>query len=1367
MGQYPWKRFWCPREGSFRLDGEGFLEDPLEEFGPITNPEARPLEALADANFLGLLGEAGSGKTQTLEAEFASGAGVKPGHVSRHFWLPEIGSGAELDRAIFETGWFDEWSKGSNGLHLFLDALDEVDNFHSQVALPLLHRLSNLPLERLFIRITCRTALWPECLDGELKSRLEKAGLKPNMHAVHELLPLRRKDVEAAAAVEGFQPEEFLSNVIRSDLVPLASKPITRRFLTSSYKSQKALPSSLVSAYDAGCQNLIEETRRDGRFTGRLDAEQRLAIAERLAAVTLLCNRQAVWVGLSHDRPATDATLDDVRGVELLRGRKLEISDSEVREVLETGLFTSRGKNRFGWSHQSFGEFLAARYLFRRKFSGAQILSLIRVPNETALSIRPQLAGTAAWLASMNTDIASVVLESDPAILLMSDPMALGPDLRSDLVSSLLEKYESAELLDREWRLFRFYRKLVYPGIADYLRKAICGTRLGVVAKREAMIIAKACGLSELSDPLAGIALDESASLPLRVTAANVVAAIGTPDSKRRLLPLAKGVPEDADDELKGAALDALWPGLIETQQLLPLLGRRRRPNHFGSYQVFLLQIPARARDEDVSVLLRWLSRLDQSYALSFSFEELNFQILERAWAASDRPEAMAEVVGALKNAHRLHFSKFRTNWEQPVERRRLLLESLTESFRTREEVGTWPGGLGIPDASDFEWMLARLAQDSGERQGVWLELLGRTFQPEALRHVDALLETAQRSEVLAKEFQWYLGHVSLKSERAVQDRKSWAEREKWAGRAKGRKRHGPAELDRLLRRSRAGESDAWCLVPEVLAIGQDGVSSRSHISSDLASTPGWSAADSSTRQQILKAAEAYLTLSDPGTPTWIGTKRFSTKVLAGISAFSLLAQQTPTIMKTFPLEVWSRWTSVLFSVPFFGQASDEIKAALRKEAYANAAKATLETLQALIDADDWFAIETLDQIWDTDIESFLLARLRGLNFGEEMHSRILRRLLAHHNEEAVQIAREFVGRNLPPMTDGERVVSTAVALFAADPEEAWPLIWPTLEKSPTFARDFLVSVARDSRRDYSSSTPRLGEHQVAELYIRLSEIFPHSADRLVNGQVGPDDEGRMLRDAVLNGLANRGTELSCDAIRSIASRLPQLDWMKWVLLDATHAKRNANPSWPKPSEILELAADRSRRLVRDAWDLQEVLVEALADLAKQLQDDPPAAPDLWEEKSGEPKHEEAISDWVKRQLDKDLRGRGIVVNREVRIFRGKRTDIRVDAVAEDEQGRSDTVTVIIENKGCWNPTVPVAMKTQLVDKYLVDNHCRHGIYLVFWFDCDAWRRGTAPCKGHPQLDSIEKLKAALMTQAAGMSGFFIRALVLDAHLKN
>jgi len=46
---------------------------------------------------------------------------------------------------------------------------------------------------------------------------------------------------------------------------------------------------------------------------------------------------------------------------------------------------------------------------------------------------------------------------------------------------------------------------------------------------------------------------------------------------------------------------------------------------------------------------------------------------------------------------------------------------------------------------------------------------------------------------------------------------------------------------------------------------------------------------------------------------------------------------------------------------------------------------------------------------------------------------------------------------------------------------------------------------------------------------------------------------------------------------------------------------------------------------------------------------------------------------------------------------------------------------VTIETKGCWHRDLDTAMESQLIGQYLSTNDCRHGIYLIGWFVCDAW----------------------------------------------
>ncbi len=92
---------------------------------------------------------------------------------------------------------------------------------------------------------------------------------------------------------------------------------------------------------------------------------------------------------------------------------------------------------------------------------------------------------------------------------------------------------------------------------------------------------------------------------------------------------------------------------------------------------------------------------------------------------------------------------------------------------------------------------------------------------------------------------------------------------------------------------------------------------------------------------------------------------------------------------------------------------------------------------------------------------------------------------------------------------------------------------------------------------------------------------------------------------------------------------------------------------------------------------------------------------------------------------------------------------------------------MIIEVKGCWNKKLMTAMKGQLVDRYLAESDCRHGLYLVGWFLCDAWddedyRKGDTPTW------PLQQAREHLQKQAAGLSqsGFLIRSFALDAELR-
>ncbi len=183
---------------------------------------------------------------------------------------------------------------------------------------------------------------------------------------------------------------------------------------------------------------------------------------------------------------------------------------------------------------------------------------------------------------------------------------------------------------------------------------------------------------------------------------------------------------------------------------------------------------------------------------------------------------------------------------------------------------------------------------------------------------------------------------------------------------------------------------------------------------------------------------------------------------------------------------------------------------------------------------------------------------------------------------------------------------------------------------------------------------------------------------------------------------------------------------------------------------------------------LLDVLIESLGRLEAKLHDETPAIRDIWDRTSKNvyrPIGEEEFSDYIKRHLTEDLRDRGIISNREVRIHRVERTDIHVEAVILGLDGQDyDSVRMIIEVKGSWHRDLGDAMVTQLWKRYLKDNSCQHGLYLVGWFNCDAWDRDDYRWDDAPKR-TVEEARVQFETQADGLTngGTTIRAVVMDA----
>jgi len=1408
---YDWKRFWCPREGVLNLSDGGFLFDPESEYAKYVALDVVPFEGISHLPCLALLGEPGIGKSTVMEdlrdaiQQVVQASGDRLLYVN----LNEYGEESRLIQDVFDSAAFQEWLTGTRYLHLYLDSLDECRIRIPQVAAIILNRLKQAKdhLGRLRLRIACRTADWPVTLEETLPILWGKDGF-----GAFELAPLRRKDVQAAAEAEAVDVDQFFAELHRTETVPLAIKPITLRFLLSVFKGQEHFPTTRQELYEIGCTKLCEEanpTRQDLRLhggMGQLSPEQRMAVASRIAAVSLFCRRPTIVTG---DLPAQvspeEAPIASLTGGhEPVGGGRFGVPEGAVREVLGTGLFSSRGPARMGFAHQTYAEFLAGRYLAEHGVSLDKVIGILRHPDDPDGHIVPQLYETAAWIAGMNRDVLRAIAPVDPQVLLRGDAGTVTDADRHLIVDTLLLALEERRATDRDWDLHRHYFKLKHPGLAEQLRAWIADKTKYFVARHVTIDIAKACECQELQSLFADIALDQTEVPRLRTNAAYAVGKIGDANTRRRLLPLTLGQGgDDPRDELKGCALRALWPGLISAEDLFQYLTLPKQENFHGAYLGFLSSdLLEHLGAADLQHALSWLKALANQQQLDYFPHRVADEIMVRAWTVMNNPPVLDALTGVCVEFFKHYHGLVHDNdtlkehpdlFDDPKNRRMLAgkIVELSQDRTTRFELTGCSPRLIRPE--DFEWCVEELRRSVGSQtEPVWAELMWSLFcwgQADSHR-LDLVIDARGQSPTFRAESESFFTPVDLASERARKMKKDYEDAHKWQEKPPAKLLDPPPRqlIEHWLERSEKGETQAWWVMLRGMTLEETSTHYGNVFELDVTALPGWQRSDEAVRQRIVCAAMRYLEAREPFEPEHLFEGTGSEKDAAVYKALALLLMVQPEALNQLPSTAWEHWLPILFG-PFGIGEDEERQKQLIAAAYGKVPNVFRELLRRIImyQAEKKDQVSVLDRIegcWDDRICQVVVELASALEHKPACWAQLMAVLFVHDCSQVRNLVAAKLSLPVPQEEPGRRLVLNAAVLLVQHAEDAgWTFVWPAVLAEQAFGREVLMEVAHGLHHNATEVTSKMTEDQLGDLFVWLVKEFPYSEDREYNGVYSPskDDSVREFRDGVLRFLENRGTPGSVRALQGVTDSLPELDWLRSVVIEA---RRNAlRRTWRPctPAEFLQVATQPGTRLVRNAQELQDVLMATISRLEVKLQGETPAAPDLWDQTDrtrGQekfcPKDENHLSDWIKRNLETEREGLGIVVAREVEIRRGEgsgtgeATDIHVTALVPGlTEGSSDQVRVIIEAKGCWHRELKNAMQTQLVARYLKDNQCQHGIYLVGWYVCPQWADSDYR-KGDVPKWSLEEARGNLQKQAEDLSkgGLSIRSVVVNAALR-
>jgi hypothetical protein len=1343
---YNWKRFYCSRTGSINLSDNGFMSDPESEYGSFSNPDVVNFEAISNKHCLILLGQPGIGKSYELKKECqALKNQLESNNEALFFDIATFTETSILKDEIFNNEVLIRWRKGEIDLHLFFDSFDECKIFNKTLSNTLIREIKAGPLDRLFLRIACRTAEWSQYLEEQLQYLFTMSGAV----GVYELTPLRYKDVSLSANVNGINEERFLTEIQEKEVVPLAIIPTTLDFLLNTFLESKTFPNNKVDLYEQGCKRLCQEIslRRLDYSLHRNELDKRLIIVSRLAVVSLFSNRNKFLITEDYQGPkAVDSDicqLSDFYGMESLNGVEFEVGNGIVNETLQTALFTSRGQNLMGWVQQTFTEYLAARYIVHNRLPRKQIINLLKHASDPERKFIPQLYQVTAWLAMMDQDVFREVLDIQPEILLSCDLSGIDNSTMEVFVNKILKLIEEDKLRYYDWNLRKSYKKFYYNGLSSLLKSIIVNKRNNESLCNAAVDIIEACNITELNNELLTIALSADEKYSLRTNAAHAIVRIGDSSDKEKLKLLAYGLAGgDPDEELKGLGLKAIWPEHLQSSELFGILTPPRRRSLYGVYKSFYKEIIDSLLPKDLPHALIWVLRNDKEHVESQTVQDLINQILTYSW------EHLEPNVDVFMDILLERIKRYDINLPDTLNEK-IQIDELKRRCLTKKIVASAEDqGLLVSLRhsrtplvldSDFVWLIDEfIAQSDVKIKNNLLKVIDALLQFNNPTQTEYLFMMIKQNQELNDIFGNLFAHVNLTDDKSVKAKDEYySYHNKILKRVNEPKLLSPSPAERLNKwldeYEESGNFDSFWHLNLDMTLTEHSTHYGDEHEFDLRKLPGWNHSDELTRQKIINAAKNYIKGSDPNTSHWLGTNIIYRPALAGFRAILLLTNLK--IDHEIDVDDWKKWASIVLAYPTpNGHENELIHQQVIKKAYFFAPIEIGKTLEVLIEKESndnnyVFITRKIYECWDDQLFELILKKASNPKVKPKILGVLLKDLLINGYSRGKLLAEKIIKKTSSSEIMFERKAEAANALMQYSDDVGWNIVWPILRLKTKLSNKIINMIS--SHSDENNNILRnSSEDQLANLYLLLVKRYPYETDPKIDGFHSVEDREFITgwRDSIIRYLKGQGSNEACIALKKISSKLPQYNWIKNYCYEAQVITRMNTWVRPEPKDLLRVIKNHNLRYVNSGFDLMNVLKESLERAELRIQGKNPLSFLLWDEISSKvfrPKNENSLSDFLKDHFEMDLKDRGIIVNREVEFTRrvaatpGQRVDLLVEAFLEGKS--EDSVSIVIEVKGNWHPELDTAMKEQLMDRYMKQVKLQHGLYVIGWFDSDNW----------------------------------------------
>lgn len=1157
---------------------DGFLPDPDSRYGQYSNQGLLTLGQFFSRRCCILLGDAGIGKSDVLRKEYERVRAAAPQHGSVVFRsLRDFGSDVTAGQFLASqeiTTWVvDDEAE----LFLFLDSLDEallrVDTWSSLLS----NALAGWPLHRLWLRITCRPAFWPDSLGLALARGFEANFCKAN------LAPLRQRDIESAAAEHAIQVDRLLAEIHRANANTFAARPLTLKMIFGIFAEHHRLPDTHAAMYQQGCRYLAGEHNADvleGHRLTNVSLDRRMVVVERIAAMSVFCDRRFI----QHPNVADGHLPEGVLTASEICSN--DVTLAELREVLASALFSFQSPDVLVWTNWSYAEFLAASWCISQQLTTASIRNLISVVGDQGTGIPQQLSSTALWIGELRPELQRYLVELNPSVLLFIDEGAVNTAILPRLVKHSIERKTTWELARQ---VSSYAHRFKYPGIVKQLAKYLRRPRKDWECAT-ALHIAIACDLSELSQEFVALVENDKVSLDLRQLAASAIAQTGTAEARKSIRRFATNpVPEDVRDNLKGCALSANWPANFTFAELTPLLTPPRSANHAGGYESFLVRLanemdPALSAS-DVLVLMRWAQQDWLAGNRNVYFDPIVDRIMVAAWEGIGDAAIRSAFVASLLSRIRSHQPGFpqgiglrsRAQWPERLaqngERRSLLLRSAILAVEYSPYIlrGVCSALLLVSTDSEFLLEMAREGDEALRQKISMIFFMLDWGHPDVLTAISRGTEEGVIDTSLATRL-----YVELGSEVAQQLRDDYERKEREAIARQNAIDERIGILNRLLDRSEGGEPDAWFYIWDSVLVadwpdahGWGGASRLEQLSS-------WVYIDDPTRERIYLAARRCVLsgtrppldfLEQTGWPSW---------VTAEFAALLNTAERTPGDLLAVDDDVWQRWSTLALWYPFTGTGERDREfhgfLAQRLQPFLAAAERVFDLY--ISGSRNCSIVEGLCFHWTPEIADFVLNHTRRIYLANSCWDALVALGLA----EARELFEEYLWEEFDRLSacEGEgrdaRLVTIVALLLRHAKSGTWDALRNFMYAEPSIGQEAIGRAG--SLSEENKWLEHLEDSEIAGLYIWMNRLFPADIGQIQGATFfGGPVTIRLLRDSALVSMRSRG---NLAVFGWVLQALPDLKWLpaQRAYVEEAHFRHRWRVETPEG--LLRMAAENS-----------------------------------------------------------------------------------------------------------------------------------------------------------------------------------------------